>query len=106
MRIEKSLFALSSFQVCLLSQVKYLSSITEYKSSVLESREGCSSRAPFLMECAVSLTSKNMCIYEGRYMVSSSADHNQVLSGGFQEREELRTGNNEGRPFKMEDWDE
>lgn len=83
MRIEKSLFALSSFQVCPLSQVKYLSNISEYKSSVLESCEGCSSRAPFLMECAVSLKSKNMCIYEGRCMVSSSADHRQVLAGGL-----------------------
>lgn len=32
--IEKSLFALSSLQVCPLSQVKYLLSIAEYKSRV------------------------------------------------------------------------
>lgn len=32
--IEKSLFALSSFQVCPLSQVKYLLSIAEYKNRV------------------------------------------------------------------------
>lgn len=47
MCIEKSLFALSSFQLCPLSQVKYLSNISEYKSSLLESWEGYSSSAPY-----------------------------------------------------------
>lgn len=84
--IEKSLFALSSFQFCPLSQVKYLSNISECESSVLESCEGCSSRTPFLMECAVLLMSKNMCVCEGRCVVSLSADHRWVLAGGFQKR--------------------
>lgn len=100
MCIEKSLFALSSFRVCPLSQVKYLSSISEYKSSVLETCEGYRSRAPFLMECAVSSKSKDsMSVYEGRRVVSSSAGHSWCCPEDFR-----RGGNsglkNEGRQIR------
>lgn len=91
--IEKSLFALSSFQVCPLSQVKYLSSISEYKSSVWESCEGYRRSAPLLMEFVVSLKSKdNMCVYEGRCTVSSSTDHSRCWLEGFRRERELWAG--------------
>lgn len=65
MCIEKSLFALSSLQVCPLSQVKYLLSISEYKCSVLESCEGYGREASVLVERAGSLRSENpMCVRE------------------------------------------
>ncbi|XP_021489918.1 RNA 3'-terminal phosphate cyclase-like protein isoform X4 [Meriones unguiculatus] len=54
LHIEKSLFALSPFRICPLSQTKYLSSVSEYKSA-LQSPEGSS--------CVLALESKDkMCL--------------------------------------------
>lgn len=47
--IEKSLFALSPFRICPLSQVKYLLSVSVYKSA-LQSPKGQGSKAPGLVE--------------------------------------------------------
>lgn len=44
-------------------------------------------QSPFAMESVVLLTTENMCVYEGRWMVSVSADHSWVLAGEFQKRE-------------------
>ena len=91
--VEKSLFTLSSFWVCPLSQVKYLSSISEYKSSVWETCEGYGGRAPFIMKHAVLSESKDgLSVYEGRRVVSSSADHSWGILEGFRREGELQVG--------------
>lgn len=91
--IEKSLFTLSSFWVCPLSQVKYLSSISEYKSSVWETCEGYRGRAPFVMKHAVLSESKDgLSVYEGRCVVSSSADHSWGILVDFRREGKLQVG--------------
>ena len=93
--IEKSLFTLSSFRVCPLSQVKYLSSISEYKSSVWETCEWYRGRAPFVMKHAVLSESKDgLSVYEGRCVVSSSIDHSWGIL------EDFRRGGNS----RLEEW--
>lgn len=56
------------------------------------------------MESIVLLTGENMCVHEGRWMVSVSADHSWVLAGGFQKREGTLDLKDEGRAVRGEEF--
>lgn len=62
-------------------------------------------QSSFPMESVVLLTSENMCVYEGRWMVSVSADRSWVLAaGGFQKREGTLDLKDEGRAVRGEEF--